>query len=154
MIGVRIAATPTVASHPSRIAPQDVPVGRTTTSRAMAVPSCRGLRRRPCKRGANGLDGRFAAPGAPRERLREVGALPGEIEIGASEVAVGRRLPEDRAAQVEALDDLLRPEVEVLVDEPADHLVVDRGGAVRLDLLRDPLRDADHVRDLDLAPPP
>src|SRR6476646_287876 len=72
---------PIGASHPSMTAPHDVPVGRTTTSRAMAMPSCRGLTRRACKRGANGLDGRFTAPGAARECLGQVGLLPREVQV-------------------------------------------------------------------------
>src|SRR5579859_434458 len=93
-----------------------------------------------------------AASRAPREGLGEIGLLPGQVEIGTTEVPVGRGLPVDRPPEAEALDDLLRPEVEVLVDEPADDLVVDGAGAEGLDVQRDRLRDADDVRDLDLAP--
>src|SRR5437762_7237203 len=149
-IGVRIAATPTAASHPSRIAPHDVPVGRTTTSRAIPSPpyevSCPVMQARGQR-----LDGRCPAPAAAGERLRQVGLLPRQVQIGPPEVAVRRGLPIDGTAEIEARDDLARPEVEVLVDEPADDVVVHGPGAERLDVQRHGLRDADDVRDLDLA---
>src|SRR3977135_4131806 len=151
MIGVRIAATPIVASHPSSTAPHDVPVGRTVTSRAMAKPPLRGVATVHASEGPSPLDGRFAAPGAAGEGLGEVRLLPWEVEVRTAEVAVGRGLPVDRSAEFEARDDLLRPEIEVLVNEPSNDLVVDRAGAERLDVQRHGLGDADDVRDLDLA---
>src|SRR5205814_7595012 len=133
-IGVRIAATPTVASHPSRIAPHDVPVGR-TTSRAIPSPPYEASRPIMQATGQR-LDGRGPAPAAAGERLGEVGLLPRQVQIGPPEVAVRRGLAIDRTAQVEARDDLPRSEVEMLVDEPADDLVVHGPGAERLDVQR------------------
>src|SRR5258708_6186752 len=149
--GVRIAGAPTLASQPSRTAPHDVPAGRTVTSRAMWCPPCTRYHQRACKRGARRLDGGFPAPGGTGERLGEIGLLPREVELGPAEVAVRGCLPVYRPAHAEALDDLLRAEVEVFIDEPADHLVVDGASAERLDVERHGLRDADDVRDLDLA---
>src|SRR5438876_5171324 len=149
--GVRIAATPTAASHPSRTAPQEVPEGRMVTSRAMWCPPYTRCHHRACKRGARWLDRRCAAPGTAGEGLGEVRLLPRQVELGPAEVAVRGCLPVDRPAHAEAFDDLLRAEVEVLVDESPDDLVVDGPGAERLDVQRHRLRDADDVRDLDLA---
>src|SRR2546423_1533152 len=145
-IGVRIAATPTVASHPSRPAPHDVPLGRTTTSRAMTTLLTR-LVTVHASEGPVRLHGRLSAAGAPGEGVREIGPLPRQVEVGPAEVAVRRGLAVDRAAEPEALDDLLRPEVEMLIDEPTDDLVVDGPRPEGLDVERDRLRDADDVGD-------
>src|SRR5438874_861675 len=106
-IGVRIAATPTVASHPSRIAPHDVAVGRTTTSRAIPSPpyevSCPIMQARGQR-----LDGRCPAPAAAGERLGEVGLLPRQVQIGR------------RVAAVRVDDDLAASEAGV-PHRPADH---------------------------------
>src|SRR5260370_41420272 len=101
--------------------------------------------------GPDDLDGGFSAPRAAGECLGEVGLLPWQIKLGPAEVAVCGCLPVDRPTHPEALDDLLRTEVEVLVDEPADHVVVDGPRAEGLDIQRHRLRDADDVGDLDLA---
>src|SRR5439155_18274079 len=79
------------------------------------------------------------------------GLLPGKVEIRPPEVSVCRGLTVDRAAQIEAVDDLPRTEVEVLVDQTADDLVVDRPGPEGLDVQRHGFRDTDDVGDLDLA---
>src|SRR5207245_6207299 len=133
--GVRIAATPTAASHPSRTAPHEVPEGRTVTSRAMWCPPCTRCHHRACKRGARWLDRRCAAPGAAGEGLGEVRLLPRQIELRPAEVAVRGCLPVDRPAHAEAFDDLLRPEVEVLVDESPVDLVDYGPGAERFHVL-------------------
>src|ERR1700677_302666 len=49
--------------------------------------------------------------------LRFIGGLPGEVRIGPSEVTVSRGLAVDRPAQVEAFDNPLRGQLEVLPDQ-------------------------------------
>ena len=76
-------------------------------------------------------------PGGLRERLREVGPLPGELREAPPEVPVGGGLPEDRPPQVERLDDPLRRQLEVVADEPRKERRVDLLRAERLDVDRD-----------------
>src|SRR5438445_11633455 len=155
---------PTVATHPPRTAPHEVPAGRTTVVVMRMLLSARTLRlrQRPkvfkgiCKTQADAseaerLGERCLRPGTAGEGFGKVGLLPGQVEVGTAEVAVRRGLPEDRPAPPEAIDALPRTEVEVLVDEPPDHVIVDGPGAERLDVEGHRLRDADDVRDLDLA---
>ena len=86
------------------------------------------------------------------QRLGLVDALPREVVVVAAEVAVGRGLRVDRAAQVEVAQDRRRAEVEVLAHERLDL----RRRAIRLgvevvDEDRERVRDADRVGDLDQA---
>src|SRR5687768_10552946 len=108
-------------------------LGSTTTTEANVVTA-----RRRSDRGLEVLDA--------------VRALPREVRLFAPEVAVRGSLLVDRPAEVEVADDRGRPEVEHLADGLLDlrrvHVAL---GAVRLDLDRDRMRDADRVRDLDLA---
>jgi hypothetical protein len=66
-------------------------------------------------------------------------------------VAVGGGLLVDRAQQVQHLDDALRTQVEVLVDQRGDLVVGDDAGAFGVDGHVHRLGHADRVRDLDLA---
>jgi hypothetical protein len=62
----------------------------------------------------------FAATATPACSARVgglVGGLPGELRLGAAEVAVGRGLLVDGPAQVQALDNALGREREVLADQ-------------------------------------
>src|SRR5437763_16948584 len=79
------------------------------------------------------------------------GALPGELLLGAPEVAVGGRALVDRLAQVEVADDRRRAQVEDLLDGAADLQRVDGLGAEGLDHHRDRPGDAYGIRNLDLA---
>src|SRR5207237_8730671 len=74
------------------------------------------------------------------------GALPGELLLGAPEVAVGSRALVDRLAQVEVADDRRRAQVEDLLDGAADLQRVDGLGAEGLDHHRDRPGDADGIR--------
>src|SRR5439155_18184635 len=56
--------------------------------------------------------GRWSGAGGVAELVGPVGALPGEIGLGAAEVAVGGGLRVDGAEQVERVDDSPRPQVE------------------------------------------
>src|ERR1700723_1070371 len=49
--------------------------------------------------------------------LRFVGCFPGEVGIGTPEVAVCSRLAINRTAQIEALDDALGRQLEVLTNQ-------------------------------------
>src|ERR1700737_1940032 len=53
----------------------------------------------------------------PPERLGEVGALPGKVRQPAPEVTERRGLLVDRAAEIEARNDAVRRELEVLAYE-------------------------------------
>ena len=79
-----------------------------------------------------------------------VGALPGELRLGAAEVAAVA-VAVDRPAQVEVLDDPARREREVLADQALDLAVGNGAGAVGVDVDADRLGDADGVGELDLA---
>src|SRR5688572_25142515 len=63
------------------------------------------------------------------EILHPIRALPGELGLRAAEVAVGGRLPVDRAAEVQMLDDAGRREVEVAPHERLQPRVRDLAGA-------------------------
>ena len=64
--------------------------------------------------------GDYGVPASSPQQLRLVGALPGQVQVLATEVAVGRGLPVDRAPQVEGADDAARAQVEVPLDELLD----------------------------------
>src|SRR5258706_3972091 len=90
-------------------------------------------------------------PGRRAERVGLVRPLPGEVAVVAAEVAVRRGLHVDRAAQIEIAQDRGRAQVEMLADERLDLRHRDLLRAERLDENRHRMRDADRVRDLDLA---
>src|SRR5690606_15224075 len=78
------------------------------------------------------------------------GALPGEVRKLSAEMTVRRRLPVDRAKQVELLDDRLRAQIEHLTDRAGDHFIRHLARAERLDVEPDRACDADRIRDLHL----
>src|SRR5436189_6465444 len=57
---------------------------------------------------------------AAGQRLGHVGPFPGERGLGAAEVAVGGGGAEDRPAQLEALDQAFRRQIEVLAHETGE----------------------------------
>src|ERR1700716_2116792 len=71
------------------------------------------------------------------EQVCLVGPFPRKVDVGAAEVAVGRRLLVDRAAQLQLPDDLERAEVEVLLDQMLDGGDRDALGPEGLDEYRD-----------------
>src|SRR2546422_5644681 len=79
-------------------------------------------------------------------------ALPGELLLGAPEMAVGGRALVDGLAQVEIADDGRGPQVEDLLDAGGDLGGVDGLGAEGLDHHRHRARHTDRVRHLDLTP--
>src|SRR5438552_2685408 len=79
------------------------------------------------------------------------GALPGELLLGAPEVAVGGRALVDGLAQVEVADDRRRPQVDDLLHGAADLQRVDGLSAEGLHHHRYRPGDADCVGHLDLA---
>src|SRR5688500_2719457 len=83
-----------------------------------------------------------------------VGPLPAEeVALGhAAEVTVRRGLLVDRLLQAERLDDARRLEIEDVPHGTADLRVVDVARAERVDEDRHGFRDADRVRELNLAP--
>src|SRR5512143_2234066 len=97
-----------------------------------------------------GGDGRAQACGLAQFRGL-VGRFPGEFGLVASEMTVGSGLAVDRPQQVEHPDDSFRPQVEMRLHELGDALVGNATGALGIDGHVDRLRDADRVRDLDLA---
>src|SRR2546423_4382574 len=85
------------------------------------------------------------------QQVRLVRAFPRQVDIGAAEVAVGRRLLVDRTAQLQLANDFERAEVEVLVDQRLDGGNRDALGAEGLDKDRHRFAHADGIGDLDLA---
>src|SRR5207245_3992251 len=157
--GASSAIAPIVAIHPPGTAPHAVPAGRTSAVRAMSSPShivglrtqsplSSGARPRPSRRPCRELSERCLCPCGLREFFGEVRALPGKFR--AAEVTVRRRREIDRSAQREPIDDGLRTEIEMLLDELADELVAHLARPERLHVERDRTRAADHVRDLHL----
>ena len=74
-------------------------------------------------RGRSGRRARALLGAEPRglaQRVRAVGALPGEVVVVAAEVAVGGGLLVDRPVQVELLAKRARAQVEVLGDQLGD----------------------------------
>ena len=65
-----------------------------------------------------------------------VGRFPGELRLGAAEVAVGGGLLVDGPAQVQALDDALGREREVLADQLGELGFAQLAGAEGLDAAR------------------
>src|SRR5262245_48481396 len=65
------------------------------------------------------------------QRFRLVHVLPRELGLVAAEMTVGRRLPIDRAQQIEHLNDAAWPQVEVLIYQLGDALVGDLAGSER-----------------------
>ena len=80
-----------------------------------------------------------------------VGGFPGEIRLGAAEVAVRCGLAVDGAAQIEALDDALGGQREVLANQLGQLGFADLAGAEGFDAHADRLGDADGVGKLDFG---
>ncbi len=77
-------------------------------------------------------DGRGDAGGLA-EGLGVLGPLPGELGLGAAEVATAGGLAVDRPAEVEVLDDPGRGERERLADQLGDLVVGDLAGPLGVD---------------------
>src|SRR3954468_16147826 len=107
-----------------------------------------------CRPSAGSGGGRLWLAQARRvgERLCLVSSLPGQVEIRAAEVAVGRCLAVDRCSKAKRVDDRPGTKVEVLVDEAEYSLVGKLARPVRLDRDRDGLGNADRVAQLELEP--
>ncbi len=115
----RRPATTTTSSSPASPSPA-------TSSTWSTRPPLAAAPRRPRRRVrssepalAAALERRARGSGAPSasrlaQRVRLVGALPGEVGVLAAEVAVGRGLLVDRPVQVELLAERARAQVEVL----------------------------------------
>src|SRR3981189_3526650 len=84
------------------------------------------------------------------EFVGELGSLPWHVQIGPTEVAVGRGLLEDRPAQIEGFDDAGGAEVERFGDGALDLLDRHSLRAVRLHRYRHRSGDADGVRQIHL----
>ena len=93
----------------------------------------------------------YGEPGSFTQRVRAVGALPREVVVVPAEVAVCSGFRVDRTPQVEVAKDRRRTQVEMLAHERLDLRHGDRLRPERLDEHRERMRDADRVRDLDLA---
>src|SRR3984957_1558285 len=85
--------------------------------------------------------------------LRFVGGFPGEVGIGTPEVAVCSRLAIDRTAQVEAFDDALGRQLEILTNQLLQGRRIHRPRAERLNQHADRLGDADGISQLHFATP-
>ena len=85
------------------------------------------------------------------ELLHHVGVLPGQIHVGAAEVAIGGSLLVDGAAEIQVLDDLGRAHVEAIVDDGGELLLVQHAGAVGVHQNGDGVGHADGVGQLNLA---
>src|SRR3569833_453736 len=86
----------------------------------------------------------------------KVGLLPSEeVALGlAAEVAVGRGLAIDRLVELQVRADAARGQPAELLDthdRPLDRAVLDRAGAVRIDVQGERLRYADRIGELDRA---
>src|SRR2546423_5041842 len=90
-------------------------------------------------------------PGRGTERIRLVRALPGEVAVVPAEMTVRRGLCVDRTPEVEVAQDCRGAQVEVRLHEVFDAAHRDRFRPERLDEDRHRMRDADRVRDLNLA---
>src|SRR6185437_1735929 len=77
--------------------------------------------------------------------------FPGEVGIVAPEMSVGSSLAVDRTAQLEALDDSLRSELEVGTNQVLQFLIVDLARTKGLYEDADGFGDADGVGKLHLA---
>src|SRR5207245_7749653 len=87
----------------------------------------------------------FGQLGRPR------GRLPGGVDVGPAEVTRGCRLPEQRAPEVQLLDDAERAQVEELGDRGGDRRLGHVSGAERVDPNRHRLDHAYGVGNLELA---
>src|SRR5206468_136468 len=84
--------------------------------------------------------------------LCAIGLLPGEaVDIYAAEVSECGSLFIDWAAQIERFDDAFRREMEVGADDLREFCLIDLRSAKAVDVNRHRLRDADRVRQLNLA---
>src|SRR5439155_13137939 len=119
----------TLAAHSRTVAAVRGQLGRAGWSGGLADRSGR-LIHRLCA-----LQGRRA--GFRRQELGLFRALPRQIEVRPSEMAVGGRLAVDRATKIKRVDNGRRAEVEVSLDEGLDLLVRQGPGSERFDLQAD-----------------
>src|ERR1700716_1371464 len=117
------------------------------------VPHHSGPVQRACKSRAVSprfslLSERCLRPRRAGQYLRQISALPGQIEIRPAEMTVRGGLAIDRTTKLEVIDDRAGPEIEMLCDQLADRFVRYRTGAERLDIQRDRMRATDDVREL------
>src|SRR5580765_4152901 len=78
------------------------------------------------------FSGRACPLGLGGERLGQIGALPGELRLGAAEVPVGRGLLVDGSQQIEHLAQTIGCQVEMLADELRQALARQAAGAESL----------------------
>src|ERR1700694_1263643 len=76
--------------------------------------------------------GRACPLGLGGARLGQIGALPGELRLGAAEVTVGRSLLVDGSHQIEHLAQTIGCQVEMLADELRQALARQAAGAESL----------------------
>src|SRR5579864_839776 len=125
---------------------------RTRSPRARSSSArCEPMKPAPPVMRTSSDSGRLREPGSRAQRLGLVGALPREVAVLAPEVPVRRGLRIDRPPQVEIAEDRRRAQVEVLAHERLDLRHRDVLRPERLDEDRHRVRDADRVRDLQLA---
>ncbi|EAU68690.1 hypothetical protein STIAU_6032 [Stigmatella aurantiaca DW4/3-1] len=108
-------------------------------------------RRQGLLRAAHGLQAGAAREGLT-QRILLVGALPGELFLGAAEVPVRGGLLVDGPQQVQVLDNLARTQAEHLAHRQSNLLFRHGGRAERLHHHAHRLGDPDGVGDLHLAP--
>src|SRR5450631_1773380 len=85
------------------------------------------------------------------QRLRFIGRLPGEVLIRTPEVAIRRGLAIDRTAQVEALDNALRCQLEVRTNQLLQRGRVHLSGAKGFNQHADRLSHTDRISQLHFA---
>src|SRR5216683_3645938 len=88
-----------------------------------------------------------------RQLLGALGRLPRRVDVRPAEMAVNRRLAEQRPPEVELLDDAERAQVEQLVDGRHEYWLRNLAGPERVDPDRNRFHNPDRVRDLDFAAP-
>src|SRR5690606_20941542 len=102
-------------------------------------------------RPSSGLTLQRHAAGPLSQGVHPVGPLPGQVELGAAEVAVSRNLAVDRPAQGELRDDRGRAQVEYVCGNAGELFVGNDSRTKSVYPKRERARHADGVGDLDLA---
>jgi hypothetical protein len=102
--------------------------------------------------GRGGGDGVGGQAGGLAQRGGPVGPLPGQVDVGAAEVAIGRGRRVDRPVQVEVTAEGGRAQVEVLGHQLLDQVAADPFGAERVDQQGDRAGHPDGVGDLNFGP--
>src|SRR5260221_14430031 len=88
-----------------------------------------------------------------RQLLGALRRFPRRVDVRPAEMAVNRRLAEQRPPQIELLDDAERAQVEQLVDGRHEDWLRNLAGPERVDPDRNRFHDPARVRDLDPAAP-